>query len=68
MGLNNPLIYGDFSTALVRIGGILEILHKRGLPLPNQTQENSLIKMLDCDGNMDEILRRTSSNNDVGFD
>jgi len=64
-GLNNPLIEGSFSTGRVRIGGDLEILPEGGLPLSGQTQGNSHLKMLDSDGNMDEIIRRSGTNNGV---
>jgi hypothetical protein len=64
-GLNNPLIEGSFSTGTVTIGGDLEILPEGGLPLPGQTQGNSHLKMLDSNGNMDEIIRRSGTNNDV---
>lgn len=54
-----PLIYGEFDNEVVRIAGDLEILPQGGLP------NNTRLRMLDSNGNMDEIIRRSGSTNDV---
>lgn len=54
-----PLIYGEFDNEIVRIAGDVEILPKGGLP------NNTHLRMLDSSGNMDEIIRRSGTNNDV---
>jgi hypothetical protein len=54
-----PLIYGEFDNEILRIAGDLQILPPNGLP------NNTHLMMSDSNGNMDEIIRRSGSNNDV---
>jgi len=60
-----PLIYGEFDNEIVRIAGDLEILPKGGPGANGVPHNNSHLKMLDSNGNMDEIIRRGGTNNDV---
>lgn len=57
--VDEPLIYGEFDNEIVRIGGDLEVLPKGGLP------NNTHLRMLDSQGNMDEIIRRSGIDNSV---
>jgi len=57
--VNPALIYGEFDNEILRIGGDLEILPKGGLP------NNTHLRMLDSQGNMDEIIRRSGVDNSV---
>jgi len=54
-----PLVYGEFDNEIFRISGDLEILPKGGLP------NNTHLRMLDSEGNMDEIIRRSGVDNSV---
>jgi len=58
-GMNKWLIHGELDNKIFRVRGDLEIFPKDGIGT------NSHLKMSDSSGNMDEVIRRSGTSNDV---